>query len=115
MPFCGGGHPPLHRLSSIDINDFAGVRLIVGVDDKIGANRVLADVIRFSIVACIVAQQMIEKAGLPFELFANRSEPVRNAALQAFHPVAQSEIVRTAHEEMNVIRHDDITADGNVE
>lgn len=54
---------------------------------------------------------MIEEAFLPMRRLVRNG--FRQVSLQQAHPLAENEIPTTAHEHMNMIRHDYVRADGN--
>ena len=110
-------------LCAIDADDLAGVWPILGTRDEAGPDRILADVIPFSRVGLIAAQQMIEKPRLPERsqrlarqsnrLVACSQKNAVKAALQSFDPLTKSDFApgSQSHEQVHVIRHEDITPD----
>jgi hypothetical protein len=111
---------------TIDHHDFSGVRPVVHVQNKTGPDRILADVIPFLAVRFVVSQNVIVKAGLPKrpQLLTGdrrRRQAVSEqcdiqTAFQSFDPFTEPQTASDskADEEVNVVGHDDITADADV-
>ena len=110
-------------LCAINADDLAGVCPILGTRDEAGPDRILADVIPFSRVGLIAAQQMIEKPRLPersqgldrqcHRLAACSQKNVVKAALQPFHPLTDRDFAAhgQSHKHMHMIRHEHVSPD----
>ena len=78
--------------------------------------RIFTDVIPFFAHAFATAQEMIEESFLPWCPARGRFPGrFREELLELANPAPQDEIHRTAHEKMNVVGHDDVSADGDIE
>jgi len=58
---------------------------------------------------------MVEEAGLPSEAARISGERVRKGSLKAFHPFSENKVMGAADEQMKMVGHDDVAANGDVE
>jgi hypothetical protein len=81
--------------------------------NKSGTNRILLNVIPFLRVAFLVAQNVIKKSWLPQWSISRRANCHGHCSFQAIHPFNKVEVIIPSHEEMQMIGHDDVTANTN--
>ena len=102
-------------LYAIDSDNFSSIRPSIGICYETSAHWIVAHVIPFLGVALVTAQHVIEESTLPdrpSDLTAN--DLFLQALLQHAEPSSKREVVGSADEQMEVIGHDDVAADGNV-
>ena len=112
---------------SINTHNFAGISPIFRAPDESCAHGIFEDVIPFRGVALVTAQEVIIKSRLPKRReFLSRNlrdllvlllQDKIEMPLQAFYPGAQrhSASQAEAHKQMDVIRHDDIATNADLE
>jgi hypothetical protein len=113
------------ELRAIDVDDFTGIRPILGGSDQPGTHRIFANVAPFFAIRLIAPEQAIEKPRLPKRsqlLARNRQRLVTRSGertvqvpLQSVDPITERNFTSSteAHEQVYVIRHDDIPANAD--
>ena len=100
---------------TIDPDYFAGVGPIVCVRHQAGADWIIAHVIPFLRVALVTSQNMIEASAFPDWVSApSAHNALRKTLFQKPNPTSQFKVIGPADEKVNVIRHNDVAADGDI-
>jgi hypothetical protein len=106
----------------VDNNDLAGVWPIVSIFDESGANGIIADVIPFLPVGLVASQDVIVESRLPKTaqflpcysgwFSATGTKRCIQTSFQSLDPFAQRDLSgdSEADEQVNVIRHNDISS-----
>ena len=103
------------QLRSVNYDNFSGIGPVVCIFHQSCANWVLPDITPFLGITFIGAQKMIEKAALPdYQCSSRLLDLLREILFQHSDPSPQPKIVWATDEKVQMIRHDNVSADGNV-
>ena len=87
----------------------------MGFGHKRGSHRIFENVSPLLLVTLVASQNVVEESALPDGIGCRGANNCLGENLfQNSDPSSQFEIVRTGHEEVDVIGHDHVTANGNV-